>query len=117
MVTRKSHQKAISSANDYPGLSRRPIKLEAEPITSTKTFHSTHKVPLVNSERDNERVRKEMAKIDAMELSDVESPKWTTVKENYELLSRKRYLDIEDIEDVKRKVRDPSTNSSCTELN
>lgn len=111
MVTRKSHQKAISSANDYPGLSRRPVKLEAEPAISTKTINSAHKAPLINSERDNERVRKEMAKIDAMELSDIESPTWALAKENYILLSRKRYLDIEECENVKRKVTNPDTSS------
>lgn len=88
--------------------------MEPEPAIPTKTVSSTHKAPLINSERDNERVRKEMAKIDAMELSDVESPKWAPAKENYVVLSHKRYLDVEEGENVKRKViTTPDTCSRC----
>ena len=45
-----------------------------------------------------------MAKIDALELSDIESPKWAAAKENYALSSRKRYRAIEAEESSKRKV-------------
>lgn len=104
MVTRKSYQKNISSANDYPGLLRRPVKPEVEPTISARTVSSTHKAPLANSGRDNERVKKEMAKIDAMELSDIDSPSWATAKKNYAMWCRKRFVEIEEIEDNKRKV-------------
>lgn len=46
-----------------------------------------------------------MAKIDAMELSDMESPNWATKKEGYAQLIQKRYMEIENAENVKRKVR------------
>lgn len=59
---------------------------------------------MLTQERDNQRVKKEMAKIDAMDLSDIESPGWAAAKENYVLSSRKRYRDVEEAENSRRKV-------------
>ena len=47
-----------------------------------------------------------MIKIDAMELSDIDSSAWTAAKENFTLSSRKRHLDVEHEETTKRKVKD-----------
>ena len=105
-VTRKSHQKAASSANDYPGLTRRLIKAEIDATSANNV--SNVKATSASSEKEKEKVRKEIAKIEAMELSDIDSPTWATAKENHALSSRKRYVDVEENENIKRKVSIPT---------
>lgn len=100
---RRSHQKAAPPPIDYPNLTRRAFKADPESATPAKTVHSNSKA-LITQEKENQRVKKEMAKIDMMELSDIDSPKWAAAKENYALGSRKRYREIEDAEGSKRKA-------------
>lgn len=104
-TSRKTCQKSAPSASDYPGLVRRSVKTEQHSPAPTKILGHNHKVGLLLSDRENEKVKKELAKIDAMELSDMESSSWATKKQDYAQLSQKRYLDIENSENVKRKVR------------
>ena len=56
------------------------------------------------SDKENEKVKKEMERIDAMEMSESESPAWAAEKDAYVVLSRKRQLDVVAVEDRKRKV-------------
>ena len=58
----------------------------------------------VTSDKENEKVKKEIARIDAMELSDIESPDWEIAKQRYLESSKKRQRDVEAAEDIKRKV-------------
>lgn len=90
--------------NDYPNLTRRAPKAEVDVSAPTKSGNSGSKALILTQGRDNLRVKKEMAKIDALELSDIESPKWAAAKENYISSSRKRYRAIEEEERSKRKV-------------
>ena len=90
--------------NDYPNLTRRAPKAEAEVPAPIKSGNSGSRALILTQGRDNLRVKKEMAKIDAMELSDIESPQWAAAKENYASSSRKRYRAIEEEERSKRKV-------------
>lgn len=101
---RRSQSKAASATNDYPNLTRKAPKAEAEVSAPTKSGNSGSKALTLTQGRDNLRVKKEMAKIDALELSDLESPKWAAAKENYAVSSRKRYRAIEAEESSKRKV-------------
>ena len=55
-------------------------------------------------QKENEQIKLEMVKIDAMELSDLDSPEYLAAKEAYALLNKKRALDIETAELPKRKV-------------
>ena len=110
-ASRKASQKPAPSASDYPGLVKRPVKTEQHSPAPLKGLTNNHKAGLPLSDKENEKVRKEMAKIDAMELSDIESSKWATKKQDYALLSQKRHLDIEDAEKVKRKVSPTSIHS------
>lgn len=107
VTTRKAHQKPTASSSDYPGLTRRPVKVEADPTASVKVTSSKSKANTMTSDKENEKVRKELAKIDAMELSDIESPKWMVAKENHARSSQKRYLDVENAENGRRKVSEP----------
>lgn len=111
VTTRKSHQKPAPSSSDYPGLTRRPVKVEADPAAPVKATSSKSKAITMASDKENEKVRKEMAKIDAMELSEIETPKWTPAKVNHARSSQKRYLDVEDAESGRRKVSEPDPAS------
>ena len=82
---------------------RRPVKVEAESTAPVKAS-SKSRASQIAADKENEKVKKEMAKIDAMALSDIESPKWTTAKENHVVLGHKRYVDIENAETGRRKV-------------
>ena len=103
-ASRKPSQKPAPSASDYPGLVKRPVKTEQHSPAPAKGLTNNHRAGLQLSDKENEKVKKEMAKIDAMELSDIESSKWAAKKQDYAQLSHKRYVDIEDAENVKRKV-------------
>ena len=63
-----------------------------------------HKFRSTMSDKENEKVKKAIADIDAAQHSDLESPGWTTAKGNYTQLGQKRQLDIEDAESSKRKA-------------
>ena len=102
--SRKPSQKSAPSASDYPGLVKRPVKAEPHSPAPAKSLTNNHKPAQPLSDKENEKVRKEMAKIDAMELSDIESPTWATKKQDYAQLSQKRLIEIEGTENVKRKV-------------
>ena len=65
---------------------------------------STSEPKRTMSDKENERIQKAVAEIDAMELSDIEAPGWEPAKQKYVQSSRKRLLDIKDIESSKRKV-------------
>ncbi|KAF2841586.1 hypothetical protein M501DRAFT_929765 [Patellaria atrata CBS 101060] len=57
---------------------------------------------LVVSEKD---IEAEMAKIDSMDLSDVDGPGYETQRQIYKQRSQKRFLDVETVEREKRKRR------------
>ncbi|KAI9729984.1 MAG: putative DNA helicase ino80 [Cirrosporium novae-zelandiae] len=57
------------------------------------------------SEREKEKVSKAMARIDVMELSDVDSPKFEDERKAYQSKSKKRELEIQASEAGKRKRR------------
>lgn len=103
-TSRKASQKSAPLTSDYPGLVKRPVKAEPHSPAPAKNLNNNHKAGVLLSDKENEKVKKEMAKIDAMELSDIESPKWATKKQDYAQLSQKRFLDIEGAENIKRKV-------------
>lgn len=60
--------------------------------------------PGLTSDKENERVKKEIAKIDAMEMSDVETSEFEAAKQEHVQLSQKRQRDVEVGEIIKRKV-------------
>ena len=64
--------------------------------------------PLVSA-KDNEKVQKEMAKIDALDLSDADSPEFEGARRLHAHMSSKREQDVEATENVKRKRRRTAT--------
>lgn len=97
--------------------SNRPVTPLNEPATKATVNGASdvrrHNVSTVikprsiMSDKENEKVARAMADIDAMELSDVEEPGFSDEKEDFRRRSLKRTLDVETIETGKRKVRCP----------
>ena len=58
----------------------------------------------ISSDKENEKVKKEMARIDAMELSDIDLPEFALAKQDYLNFSRKRQTEVEEVEKAKRKA-------------
>lgn len=56
------------------------------------------------SDKENERIRKELAKIDTTELSDIDTPEWEITKQDFIRASKKRLLEIGKDEESKRKA-------------
>lgn len=95
------------SVKALPSPTREPFVKEKvnEAVHPPRPSHSSASEPKrTMSDKENERTQKAMAEIDAMELSDVETPVWETAKQNYVHSSLKRLHDIEDMETSKRKV-------------
>lgn len=86
-----------------------------EPITKPSTNGAVQsnrhvvppvgKIKLTMSDKENEKVAKAMAEIDAMDLSDVDAPGFSGEKEDFRRRNVKRVLEIENAEASKRKVR------------
>lgn len=101
-------------ASDAPRrTSNRPATPLAEPplkpSTNGTTESTRHPVPsakirLTLSEKENEKVAKAMAEIDAMDLSDIDAPGFSREREDFQRRSLKRTLEIENAEASKRKV-------------
>lgn len=58
----------------------------------------------MTSDKENEKVKKEMVKIDATPLSPIELPEYEADKQKHAKSSQKRQRDVENGEEVKRKV-------------
>lgn len=105
----------IIASNGPRRASNRPATPLPEPVTRSSTNGtvepSRHVVPpvgkirLTMSDKENEKVAKAMAEIDAMDLSDVDAPGLSREKEDFRRRSSKRALEIENVEAGKRKVR------------
>lgn len=58
----------------------------------------------MNSDKENEKVKKEMVKIDATPLSPIDLPEYEADKQKHAKSSQKRQRDVENGEEIKRKV-------------
>ena len=101
---RKSLSRPAASPRDYVTPPKRSMKAEADIPVLKNLSVSRPKPNSVTSDKENEKVRKEMDRIDAMELSDIESTEWESAKQRYRESSQKRQRDVEAAEDIKRKV-------------
>jgi len=103
-ISRKAATKATSSPKDHAAPVKRSVKAEYEPATLSKGLGNSRPKPGVPSDKENEKVKKEMARIDLMETSDLESPDFEDAKQKHVQVSQKRQRDVEAAEDIKRKV-------------
>ncbi|KAL9099689.1 MAG: hypothetical protein Q9163_004849 [Psora crenata] len=101
---RKSLPKTTSTSN-HASSNHQELQKSSVDISTPLKSSGAIKRKSIATGRDGEKVKKEMAKIDVMELSDIESPAFEGARQLYIQLSRKRQHDIETAEEVKRKRR------------
>ena len=102
---RKSAPKRTASPKSHPAPTKHVLKAEPELLPPVKSLSSSKLKPgPLTSDKENERVKKEMAKIDAMPLSPIDSPQYDAEKQKHVKSSQKRQRDVESCEEVKRKV-------------
>lgn len=108
--------KATSSLKGHGGPVKRYVKPEHEPNAHVKGLGNSKPKPGGTSDKENEKVKKEMARIDAMETSDLECPEFEHTKQKHDQVSQKRQQDVEATEDVKRKVSGASSLPWCPSI-
>ncbi|KAL8734839.1 MAG: hypothetical protein Q9166_001191 [cf. Caloplaca sp. 2 TL-2023] len=111
---RRSSHKPTPTTHEYRDPPR-PSKADVSHPTSIKISKSKGKAGPTTSDKENERIDKELAKIDAMELSDIDSPEWTVAKQDYSQSSKKRLVDAEMKEESKRKRRRTASSKKLSE--
>lgn len=105
-----STKKAVYEPTSLPiedsGNSRKPAKAKSQMAATLKAPSTSIQKPIKRalSEKENEKIKSEMAKIDAKDLGDIDGPAWEAKKEAYGLLNQKRQMNVDTSEDSKRKV-------------
>lgn len=112
-VLKKTPGKKALSPNEHVGSSRQSGKQKIHSPAPPKIAISHNNIGLtVMSDKENEKVKKEMEKIDAMELSDAELSAWAAEREAYIATSLKRQVDVDAEEERRRKVRQHCLSST-----
>ena len=84
---------------------RKPVKTKPQARAPTKNIPSNHKIFGQNiSDKENEKVKKETERLNAVELRDIDLSSLATKKEEHELVGQKRQAYVDSVEDFKRKV-------------
>ena len=110
---RKSLSRATTSSNHASAPSQESQKLAVDTSTLLKGPGGI-KRKVVNSAKDSDRVEKEMAKIDSMGLSDIDSSAFEGARQMHIQLSKKRQHDVEAAETIKRKRRRTANSKSLS---
>ncbi|KAL8820904.1 MAG: hypothetical protein Q9191_007419 [Dirinaria sp. TL-2023a] len=105
-----SHKKVSQSTAHPPpdeGMtSRKPVKTKSQARPTPKHAPAAPKIFANNSsDKENEKVKREIERLDAMELCDIDSSTLAAKKEEHALIGQKRQLNVDSIEDSKRKRR------------
>ena len=110
-VPRRSLAKSSSLSKASPATTKSSNKVDTEnsiprggSLANGKPVGHTKRKSSMLSEKENEQVKAEMAKIDALDLSDIESPEYNAAKHIFTQSRTKRQLDVEAAEIPKRKV-------------
>lgn len=102
---RKSGPKRTASPKGYLAPTKNITKAEPQLLPPAKSLGSSKLKPgPTTSDKENEKVKKEMAKIDATPLSPIDIPEYEADKQKHAKSSLKRQRDVEHGEEVKRKV-------------
>ena len=108
MFRRSSHKSnPLANESSEP---RRASKGDVYHPSSVKTAKVKAKPAISISDKENDRVQKEVARIDTLDLSDIDSPEWANVKQDFLTSNNKRLAEVDNAEASKRKVwcSDPS---------
>ena len=104
-ASRKSAPKRPASPKSIVPPTKHVLKAEPELLPPAKSLSSNkHRSGALTSDKENEKIKKEMAKIDAMPLSPIDLPEYVIDKQKHAASSQKRRRGVEDCEEVKRKV-------------
>ena len=104
-AARKSGPKRTASPKGHLTPTKHILKAEPEILPPAKSSGSSKlKLGQMTSDKENEKVKKEMAKIDATPLSPIDAPKYEAEKQKHAKHSQKRQQDVENGEEAKRKV-------------
>ena len=107
-AAKKISGKKASSPNENGGSPRKSAKPKTHSPALAKIPVNNinhHKVGVAMlSDKENEKIKKEMDKIEAMGLSDPESSAWGAEKESFRMAALKRQADVDEVEDKKRKA-------------
>ena len=102
---RKSAPKRPASPKTIIAPTKHVLKAEHELLPPAKgSSSSKHRSGALTSDKENEKIKKEMAKIDAMPLSPIDLPEYEADKQKHATSSQKRKRNVEDSEEVKRKA-------------
>lgn len=102
---RKSGPKRTVSPKTHLAPTKHALKAEPELPSLAKSSGSSKLKPgSLTSDKENEKVKKEMAKIDAIPPSPIDLPEYETDKQKHDKSSLKRQRDVENSEEVKRKA-------------
>ncbi|KAI4103086.1 MAG: hypothetical protein L6R37_004040 [Teloschistes peruensis] len=102
-ILRRSSHKAHNIKTEHSETPKPPKGDEnrSHPVKNskvkTKPVHS-------QSDKENQRIGQELARIDAIEHSEVESAEWETTKQDFLRLRNKRLLDVDKAEESQRKA-------------
>ena len=83
----------------------KPIRDRAEKTIAAPILKPLAKPRRSLTAKENESISRAMEVIESQPLSDVEGSEFATEKERYAQKCRKRALELEDVENSKRKVR------------
>ena len=107
-AAKKISGKKASSPNENGGSPRKSAKPKTHSPALAKipvNHINNHKIGVTMlSDKENEKIKKEMDKIEAMGLSDPESSAWGAEKEAFRMAALKRQADVDEVEDKKRKA-------------
>lgn len=102
---RKSGPKRTASPKTHLAPTKHNVKAEPELPPPAKSLGSSKLKPgPMTSDKENEKIKKEMAKIDAMPPSPIDLPEREADKQKHARSSQKRQRDVETAEEIKRKV-------------
>ncbi|KAL8855170.1 MAG: hypothetical protein Q9221_000076 [Calogaya cf. arnoldii] len=111
---RRSSHKSVPAINEHREPPK-PLKADLSHPPAVKTPKSKAKVGPSVSDKENKRIDKEIARINAMELSDIESLDWAPAKQDFVRQSNKRLMGVQQAEDNKRKRRRTASTRKYSE--
>ncbi|KAL8926785.1 MAG: hypothetical protein Q9172_001661 [Xanthocarpia lactea] len=113
-IFRRSSHRSTPTIAEYQE-SPRAFKTDVSHPPSNKSSKFKAKAGPSVSDKENERIDKELARIDALELSDIESSDWAMAKQEFARQSHKRLMEVGQGEDGKRKRRRTASSKKYSE--
>ena len=102
---RKSGTKRTASPKGYPAPTKHIFKTESDHLPPAKsTSISKLKPGPILPDKENEKVKRELARINAIPLSPIDIPGYEPDKQKHAKSSQKRQRDVDYAEGIKRKV-------------